>query len=133
MRVISLDIGTVRSGFAFGDTDLGLALAGREVILSSNLFQFLRGEFYSSPYEVILIGLPKNRDNRDTDMTRLVNETVLQLNEHFPHIKVIQINERLTTKMARENLGPGKYLDNEAARILLQEWLDKNSEQLTWF
>ncbi len=129
MRVISLDIGTVRTGFAFGDTDLGLALAGREVILSTNLFPFLRTEFFSSPYEVILIGMPKNRDNQETDMTRLVQETILKLSEHFPHVKIIQINERLTTKIARQNLGPGKYLDNEAARILLQEWLDKNADQ----
>ena len=126
MRTISLDIGTVRTGFAFGDTDLGLALAGRDVILSSNLFQFLQREFFSNPYGTIIIGLPKNRDNQSTDMTKLVNETVLKLNEHFPHVKIVQVNERLTTKIARENLGPGKYLDNEAARILLQEWLDKN-------
>ena len=130
MRTISLDIGTVRTGFAFGDTDLGLALAGRDVILSSNLFQFLQREFFSNPYEVIIIGLPKNRDNQDTDMTRLVNDTILKLKEGFPHVKIIQINERLTTKIARENLGSGKYLDNEAARILLQEWLDKNYPQL---
>ena len=127
MRVISLDIGTVRTGYAFGDTDLGVALARKDVVLSSNLIQFLEREFYSDPFEVVLFGMPKNRDNQDTDMTKMVIKSMEVIQEKFPHIKIAQVNERLTTKMAALNIGKGKYLDNEAARIMLQEWLDRNS------
>lgn len=126
MRVIALDVGTVRTGYAFGDTDLGVALTRKDVILSSNLIQFLEREFYSDPFEVVLFGMPKNRDNQDTDMTKIVLKVIDTIQAKFPHIKIAQVNERLTTKMARENIGSGKYLDNESARIMLQEWLDRN-------
>jgi len=126
MRVISLDVGSVRTGYAFGDTDLGVALCRKDVILSSNLIQFLEREFYSNPFEMILVGIPKNRDNKETEVTVLVNKMIVLIQTKFPHIKINKINERLTSKLAAKNIGNDKYLDNEAARIMLQEWLNSN-------
>ena len=78
---------------------------------------------------VVVIGIPEhmNQKNGEYDgekLGKLIQEAV-------PEIQIEYQNEMFTTKMAQSNLIEGgkkniKDLDDEeSARIILQEWLDK--------
>jgi len=76
----------------------------------------------------VVIGIPShiNRFNVDYE-----GEKLGEIIEDNFGIEVQYQNEMFTTKMAQQNLiekgvkGIKRYDDQEAARIILQDWLDK--------
>jgi putative Holliday junction resolvase len=83
--------------------------------------------------ELIIIGEPKNWDESDTHATPLVKEAIKTLIKEFPHIPLKTVDERGTSKMAKQamiEMGMKKkdrrnkrVVDEIAATIMLQEFL----------
>jgi putative holliday junction resolvase len=134
MQIISLDIGKIRTGYAFGDTTLGVATTRTKILATTDILRFLETELHTG-VELVLIGYPKNRLSGNTEITDFVENCIANIKNRFSSLKIQLIDERLTSKIAsqnlRENLRSNKntkvknYLDNESARIILQEWLDE--------
>ena len=80
----------------------------------------------------IIIGIPIGFKG-ESAQTRNIKEFSAKLNENI-EIPIIEINEVFTSKMAEENLLQAgvksrdikEFVDQEAARIILQDYLDKN-------
>jgi putative holliday junction resolvase len=95
----------------------------------------LKNYFSKEQVELILIGEPKNLDDSDTHATPLVEKCVKELEKNFPSIPVKRVDERFTSKMAKDamlEMGMKKMkrrnkalVDEIAATILLQEYLQK--------
>ena len=83
--------------------------------------------------ELILIGEPKNMDDSDTHATPLVEKCIKDLQKNFPAIPIQKVDERFTSKMAKQSMidmGMKKkqrrnkaLVDEIAATIMLQEYL----------
>ncbi len=81
----------------------------------------------------IVIGHPKNIDDSDTHATPLVDAAIIKLQKEFPKIPIKTVDERYTSKMARQamlEMGMKKKdrrnkrtVDEIAATIMLQEYM----------
>jgi putative Holliday junction resolvase len=131
-RILSIDYGRKRTGLAVSDP-LQIIASGLATVESSQLIPFLKDYFQKEQVEQIIIGEPKNMDDSDTHATPLVEAFIKQLQKHFPQIPVKKVDERFTSKMAKDamlDMGLKKMqrrnkalVDEIAATILLQEYM----------
>ncbi len=131
-RILCIDYGLKRSGIAVTDP-LQIIATGLTTIDSPQLISFLKNYFLQETVELIIIGEPKNLDNSDTHGTPLVKQVIKKLEKEFPFIPVKTVDERYTSKMAKQamiDMGMKKKdrrnkrtVDEIAATIMLQEYM----------
>ena len=131
MRILSIDYGEKRIGLAVSDEKE--TLASRFLTLENkslkNLVEEIKKIILEKKIEKIIIGVPVGfkGESGQTKMTRkFIGE--LKKNVDTP---IVEINEVFTSKMAEENLREAgvkdikKIIDQEAARIILESYLDE--------
>jgi len=131
-RIISIDYGAKRTGLAVTDP-LQIIATGLTTVESKQLIPFLKDYFAKEEVELIIIGEPKNWDDTDTHATPLVEKIIKQLEKNFPKTPIKKVDERYTSKMAKDAMlemglkkmqrRNKKLVDEIAATILLQEYL----------
>ena len=131
-RILSIDYGLKRTGIAVTDP-LQIIASGLTTVESKQLIPFLKNYFSKEPVELIIIGEPKNWDDSDTHATPLVEKCIKDLQKNFPSIPIKKVDERFTSKMAKDSMlemGLKKkqrrdkaLVDEIAATILLQEYM----------
>jgi len=131
-RIIAIDYGLKRTGLAVTDP-LQIIATGLTTVESKQLIPFLKDYFSKEPVELIIIGEPKNWDDTDTHATPLVEKCIVELKKNFPQLPVRKVDERYTSKMAKDamlEMGLKKMqrrnkalVDEIAATIMLQEYM----------
>jgi putative Holliday junction resolvase len=131
-RILSIDYGLKRTGLAVTDP-LQIIATGLTTVESKQLIPFLKNYFSKEEVELIIIGEPKNWDDTDTHATPLVEKCIERLQKNFPSIPIKKVDERYTSKMAKDAMlemglkkkqrRDKKLVDEIAATILLQEYL----------
>jgi putative Holliday junction resolvase len=131
-RILSIDYGLKRTGLAVTDP-LQIIATGLATVESKQLIPFLKNYFLKEQVELIIIGEPKNWDDTDTHATPLVEKCIKELQKNFPHIPIKKVDERFTSKMAKDSMlemGLKKsqrrnkaLVDEIAATIMLQEYM----------
>ena len=131
-RILAIDYGLKRTGIAVTDP-LRIIATGLTTVDSKQLMPFLKDYFSKEQVDLIIIGEPKNWDDSDTHATPLVEKCIKDLNKNFPFLPVVKVDERFTSKMAKDSMlemGLKKkerrnkaLVDEIAATILLQEYL----------
>jgi len=131
-RILCIDYGLKRTGLAVTDP-LQIISTGLTTVDTYNLVSYLKKYFLRESVELIIIGYPKNLDNSETHATPLVDAVIIKLRKEFPQIPVKTVDERYTSKMAREamlEMGMKKKdrrnkrtVDEIAATIMLQEYM----------
>ena len=126
-------------GIDYGDKRIGLSLSDPEEKLARRFYTLINEgeekvleaiieEIEKENIEKVVIGLPLGFSG-ESDQTRKVEKFIGILGENVT-IPIIKVNEVLTSKMAQENLLNAGVkdikgiLDQEAARIILQDYLD---------
>ena len=132
-KVLGVDYGTKRTGIAITDEMLIIA-SGLTTISSDKLDQFIFDLIAKENIECFVIGDPKNLDGSSTDSTGHVRGFIKRLKKKYPTIPVHQIDERFTSKIAKETIlasGVKKKMrankalvDKVSAAIILQNYLD---------
>lgn len=135
-RIVCIDYGGKRTGIAVTDP-LQIIATGLTTIDSKNMIAFLKKYFLQEAVELIVIGEPKNLDDADTHATPLVKKAIKQLEKEFPHIPLKTVDERYTSKLAKQAMiemgmkkkdrRDKKNLDVIAATIMLQEYLETSN------
>lgn len=133
-RILAIDYGLKRTGIAVTDP-MQIIATGLTTIESRELIPFLKKYFVQEVVELILIGMPTNLDDSDTNGTPLVRKAIVRLEKEFPQIPIQTADERYTSKMAVQSMvesGLKKkdrrnkaLVDEIAATILLQEYLSR--------
>ena len=137
-RVLAIDYGSKRVGLAISDE---LRMLARPIGFLENTNR-LQKEILSlidkEKVGCVLVGLPRTLSGTDSDFTTTVRSFAEKL---FAKLDTKQVehhfhDERLTSVMAQANISEQgwskskreeKYRkDEEAARIVLQEWLDSH-------
>lgn len=131
---MSIDYGLKRTGLAVTDP-LQIIATGLTTIESSALIPFLQDYFKKEPVELIIIGMPKNWDESDTHGTGPAKKAVALLKKHFPEMPLKEVDERYTSKMAKNAMlemgmkkkdrRDKKLVDEIAATIMLQEYMQQ--------
>lgn len=131
-RILSIDFGLKRTGIAVTDP-LQIIATGLTTLHSKELIPFLKDYFAKEQVELIIIGWPTNWDDSATHATPLVEKCIKDLQKHFPAMPVKKVDERFTSKMAKDSMlemGLKKkdrrnkaLVDEIAATIMLQEYL----------
>ena len=131
-RILCIDYGGKRTGIAVTDP-LQIIATGLTTVDSKELIPFLKNYFLTEPVELIVIGEPKNLDDTDTHASPLVKKAITELQKEFPQIPVKTVDERFTSKMAKQamiEMGMKKKdrrnkrtVDEIAATMMLQEYL----------
>ena len=135
-KILGLDYGKRRTGVAIAD------LSG-EIAFPRTTFSFRKEETLfkeivklckEEGIETIVVGLPTNMKGENTQQTETTIRFIERLKKHTGDIKLETFDERLSSVQAERALvdkGLKKYseIDEIAAQIILQAWLDKNKNQ----
>ena len=132
-------------GIDFGEKRVGLALSDRlnliaspyktlQYISENDLISEIKKIVIDKEIEVFVIGLPLNMKGEDSDQTKKVRrfKNLLSILE----LPIIYEDERFSSIIAKNSLvlqnvktGHNKSeIDRTAAAIILQQYLDKNSD-----
>lgn len=127
-HILGIDFGKADVGLALADSETRIAFAYKTLKNDKDLLQKISEIINQEGVETVVIGIPShiNRFNVDYE-----GEKLGEIIEDNFGVEVEYQNEMFTTKMAQQNLiergvkGIKRYDDQEAARIILQDWLDK--------
>lgn len=127
--VLSIDYGLKRIGLALSDESNTFAFAFDTIINKDEekILKSLQKIIEENSVEEIVMGLPLNSDDTDTEMSLAIREFAKKV-YNSTQKKVILWNEIFTSEIAKKNIQGfkkgKKYIDSEAARVILQEYLD---------
>src|SRR5688572_24788071 len=131
-KILAIDFGLKRTGLALSDESQIFAF-GLKTIESKRLNAELKHLVTAEKIEEIVIGEPKRLDQSDSHITenvRLLKQTLEQL---FPLVKIVLMDERFTSKMAafaisqsglkKKDRQNKALIDEVSATIILQDYL----------
>lgn len=131
MKYLGIDYGTKRTGVAVSDENGRMAVVKETIEAEGQqgVIDRIKQILEEDGVQVIVVGVPRNLDNEDTEMTETVQRFIEKLRNHVT-IPVQTVDERLTTEMAKTLLRGVKNEDRDkvAAQILLQNFLDQIAE-----
>ena len=131
-RVLALDIGTKRTGVAVTD-ELKIIASGLTTIDTKSLFKWLQNYLSNEKVEIFVVGEPKQLNNLASESANFINEIVKKLQQTFPKISMVRVDERFTSKIAFQSMIDGglkkkqrqnkALIDEVSATLILQSYL----------
>jgi len=135
MKILAIDFGTKRMGFAIGNigTQLIIPLGFKIVKNNRQILQEIRTLISEYEIDVIIIGVPVNMDGTPCPTGKKVEGFTRFLKKHLP-LEITPMDERLSSWDAEEQLKTQyssfrkrkKKIDGIAAGIILRDYLIKN-------
>lgn len=132
-KALGIDYGTKRTGIAITDA-LQIIATGLTTVATHTLVDFIADIVLKEDIDCFVVGDPKNLDGTNTDSTAHVSGFVKRLQKLYPTTLVHQIDERFTSKIAKQSIlasGVKKksrqnkaLVDKLSATIILQNYLD---------
>jgi len=132
-KALGIDYGTKRTGIAITD-EMQIIASGLTTVATHTLDDFISNLVQKEAIECFVVGDPKNLDGTATDSTGHVNGFVKRIKQTYPDIPIHQIDERFTSKIAKQSIlasGVKKQVrqnkalvDQVSATIILQNYLD---------
>lgn len=134
MRAMSLDVGTKTIGVAASDLMMMIAGGVETIRRTSPQKDFERLTKLVKEYEVdtLVVGYPKNMNGSVGERAQMCEVFAEELRQHFPDVKVVLWDERLSTVAAEKVLVDAdmrrkkrrQVIDMMAAVVILQNYLD---------
>lgn len=138
-RIIAFDIGSKRTGVAVTDP-LQIIASGLTTIQTSEFWKFFDDYLKKETVECIVVGYPKQMDGSGSESLRVINPIMQKIEQKYPQIKLVQFDERFTSKLAQQAMligGLKKHhrqnkalVDTISATIILQDYMSwvKNTQ-----
>ena len=137
-KLIALDYGKKRTGIATTD-ELQIIASGLTTVNTKELFPFLKDYFAKNIVDAIILGFPKRLNNEATHNTLPVLKLQVKLEKEFPQFKVHLVDERFTSKIAKQTMidsGLKKkqrqnkaLVDEISATIILQSYMESQNNK----
>lgn len=134
-RIIGIDYGGKRTGIAVTDSMQIIATA-LTTVPSNEVLDFLVAYVAKEEVEAMVIGYPISLKSEVTDGTKLVERFVEKLKTTFTTIQIHLIDERFTSRIAKEAMFSGGMkkkdrkvkgnVDMISAVIILQDFMSRN-------
>ena len=136
MRILSIDYGDARTGFAISD-ELGITAQGLETLHSQGSDRLILKKIdeYLEIYNIntIVIGMPYNMNVTKSERVEITEKFIHKLKCKYNKIKIDYIDERLTTVAAHKtmnflNINKHKkrnIVDTISAVYILETYLER--------
>jgi putative Holliday junction resolvase len=132
-RILAVDYGTKRVGIAVTDENKIISSA-LTTVQSKDVIAFIKDYIDKENVECIVVGEPKQMNNKDSESAKHVNIFIKLLNKNFPGLQIERMDERFTSKIAFQTMidsGISKkhrrdksLIDKISATIILQSYLE---------
>lgn len=132
-KILAIDYGTKRTGFAISDESRIFAF-GLSTQETKNNITYLEMLIPKEKIDTIVIGIPKKLNNELAEIVPKIELFKRQMKNKFPDIKIIDVDERFTSKMAfqsmidngmsRKDRQNKALVDEISATIILQGFLE---------
>jgi putative holliday junction resolvase len=133
-RILAIDYGLKRTGLAVTDP-LRIIATALDTVETVVLIDYLKKYFQKEAVSKVVIGLPRQMDNTDSQIAPDVRKFVKTFENTFPD-KVIQtVDERFTSKMAQQAMISGGMkkkdrqvkgnVDKISAVLILQSFMQE--------
>lgn len=133
-RVLAIDYGQKRVGFAISDPDKIIAQS-LDTVHVTKAFAFIQNVISAQQVETIVVGEPKKMDNTQSESARFIEPFVNRLRRIFPTIPIVRVDERFTSKIAFQTMIDSglkkkerqnkELVDKISATIILQSYLQQ--------
>ena len=131
-RILAIDFGKKRTGIAVTD-ELQIIASGLTTFHTETLIPFLKEYVSKNKVALFLVGKPKQMNNTDSESEAMILPFLKKLEKEIPHISLLRIDERFTSKMAFQTMIDGglnkkqrrnkALIDEISATIILQSYL----------
>ena len=132
-RILAIDYGNKRTGIAVTDP-LQIIASPLDTVPTHQIIVFLKDYFEKEQVDTIVVGLPLDLSNRDTDVTQSVRHFHKKLQKEFGSKEIHLHDEKFTSKMAFDAMISGgmnkkerrkkENIDKVSAAIILQSYLE---------
>ena len=132
-RIIAIDYGTKRTGLAVTDPEQMIA-SPLETVPTHELMNYLQAYFEKEQVELLVVGHPRQMDHSESESMKQIRFFVGAFKKRFKEIQVEYMDERFTSKMAREALVTGGMkksdrqvkgnVDKVSAALILQSFME---------
>jgi putative Holliday junction resolvase len=130
---MAIDYGIKRTGLAVTD-GLQIIATALETVETKSLIEYLKKYFQEEQVDELVVGMPKQMDNTDSDTAQYVRQFVTKVNAAFPDLPVRYADERFTSKIALRAMIDGGMkkkdrrekgnVDKISATLILQSYLE---------
>ena len=137
MRILSIDYGQVRTGFAITD-ELGITAQGLETIKSNGSDRVILKKIDEllEKYDIntIVVGMPYHMNGDISERAELTQKFIHKLKCKYNKIKIDYIDERLTTVLANRTMHfleidknkKKNIVDTISAVYILETYMSRN-------
>jgi putative Holliday junction resolvase len=135
-RILAIDYGSHKVGLAVTDPEQIIA-NGLTTVLEPELLDYLTQYMEDEPVSTIVVGDPKNLDNKPADFAPAVDNLVDKLKQQFPEVTIEMEDERFTSQIAHQSMyhsgmkqkyqNDRQLVDKMSATLILQSYLEKQN------
>lgn len=132
-RILAIDYGRKRTGIAVSDA-LQIIANGLTTVPTAQLMTFLKDYMQREPVERIVIGLPKQMNNEQSESMKYIEPFVRLFRKTYPDVPMEYFDERFTSVLAHQAIlssGLKKkarqdkaLVDEVSATIILQSYME---------
>lgn len=130
---MAVDYGRKRTGLAVTDPMQIIATA-LDTVDTSQLITYLKNYFATELVDELVIGMPKQMDNSDSEIAADVRQIKDKITQTFPGLSIKYADERFTSKIAMRAMIDGgmkkkdrrdkKNVDKISATLILQSYME---------
>lgn len=131
-RILAIDYGKKRTGLAVTDP-FGMIAFGLKTVKTSELMIFLNSYLYKERVKTLIVGDPKKWKNQYFYLEKDIKTFIQNLRSIFSEIPVVRVDERFTSKIAKDSITYIKLkkksrknkalIDEISAVLILQDYL----------
>lgn len=132
-RILAIDYGTKRTGLAVTDP-LRIIATALDTVETNLLVDYLKKYFLRETVDEVVIGMPKQLNNQDSETAPMVRKFVEVFKTTFPEKPIVLADERFTSAQAQRTMISGGMkkkarqvkgnVDKISATLILQNYLE---------
>ena len=131
MKIIGLDVGTVRIGVARADTATKIAIPDGFINVNGQEISEIQRKLRLYNSNILVMGMPRSNNGNQTTQSEFVKQFARQVAATIPGLKIYFQDESLTSVEAERRLKARKNnyqkgeIDAESASIILQDFIER--------
>ncbi len=133
-RIIAIDYGRKKAGIAVTDP-LRIIATPLETIPVAELEKFLTNYFSKEEVNIIVMGYPKQMNNKPSEAVKYIDPFIKRLKKLYPDKKIYLADERFTSVIGQKTLLEGgvkkkkrmdkSLVDKISASLILQSFMER--------
>lgn len=135
-RIVAIDFGLKRTGLAITDEN-NIIASGLTTVATKELMDYLIQLVTAKNVGTFVLGEPKRLNMEDSHSSENVRLFKSALEKEFPDLKIVMMDERFTSKMAKQSIIDSgikknkrknkELVDEVSATIILQSYMNQQT------